>query len=91
MTIKIIFERAKSKEGSAGGSKKRVNRGPTLKFYCRKHRKNSIFGESQNIWVNFPDILSLFVAMNMWGTHNPQQQAKRAKQNLIQKGKSAIN
>ena len=34
MTIKFIFERS-SQKGVGRGFVKRVNRGPTLKFYCR--------------------------------------------------------
>ena len=48
MTIKIIFERSSQKGGVHRGFEKRVNRGPTLKFFIAglKHRKNSIFGKS---------------------------------------------
>ena len=46
MTIKIIFERS-SQKGVGRGFKKRVNRGPTLKFYCRpKALEKQYFGKS---------------------------------------------
>ena len=42
MTIKIILERS-SQKGVGRGFEKRVNRGPTLKSYCRpKAQENSI-------------------------------------------------
>ena len=46
MTIKIIFDRS-SQKGVGRWFEKRVNKGPTLKFYCRpnliKHRKKTAF------------------------------------------------
>ena len=48
VTIKIIFERSSQKGGGGGrGFEKRVNRGPTLKFYCRpKALEKQHFGKS---------------------------------------------
>ena len=47
MTIKIIFERSSQKGGRQGVRKEgQVNRGPTLKFYCRpKAQEKQHFGK----------------------------------------------
>ena len=46
MTVKIIFERSSQKGGVGRGFEKRVNRGPTLKFYCRpKAQEKQHFGK----------------------------------------------
>ena len=47
MTIKIIFERSRVQRGVGRGFEKRVNSGPTLKFYCRpKAQEKQNFGKS---------------------------------------------
>ena len=48
MTIKIIFERSSQKGGRQGVRKEgQVNRGPTLKIYCRlKAQEKQDFGKS---------------------------------------------
>ena len=51
MTIKLISERS----GFGRRFEKRINRGPTLKFYCRpKAQEKQHFGKSQFLSSIFP-------------------------------------
>ena len=54
MTIKVFFERS-SQKGGRQGARKEVNRGPTLKSYCRPkaQEKNSILESRIFIVVAF--------------------------------------
>ena len=69
MTIKIFFERSSQKGGGCRGFEKRVNRGPTLKFYCRPKAQEKLHLGKSNVFL--PSLFPRKYSDNNFGQFPP--------------------